>query len=78
MDHNVNPAAFVFPGSGRKSWEKVYRAWESKELQYYWRSYPLKFSPTVKELYGLSISSGTSAVRTRYANIRERLLLQME
>ena len=76
--HKVNPAAFVFPGSGRKSWEKVYSAWKSQDLQYYWRSYALNFSPTIDELSALSLEAESPEMQTRYANIRERLLLQME
>jgi ectoine hydroxylase-related dioxygenase (phytanoyl-CoA dioxygenase family) len=72
----VNPAVFVFPGSGRRSWDKIYAAWDNNDLKYYWKSLPLQFSPTLQELRVLSETADDPRMRTRYANIYERLLLQ--
>jgi ectoine hydroxylase-related dioxygenase (phytanoyl-CoA dioxygenase family) len=76
--HKVNPAVFVFPGAGRKSWDTIYSTWQKDDLKYYWRSLPLQFSPTLQELLTLSETAEDPRMRLRYANIHQRLLLQME
>jgi ectoine hydroxylase-related dioxygenase (phytanoyl-CoA dioxygenase family) len=69
----VNPEAFVFAGSGRRSWEKTYEGWPADELKYYWTRMPIKFKPSRSELLELSQSCELPGRRERYARILERL-----
>jgi ectoine hydroxylase-related dioxygenase (phytanoyl-CoA dioxygenase family) len=75
--HEVNPEAFVFAGSGRRSWEKTYEGWPADELKYYWSHLPVKFKPSKSELLELSRSCEPLEKRERYARILERLEAQM-
>lgn len=74
----VNPEAFVFAGSGRRSWENTYESWPfDDELKYYWAHLPLKFKPSKSELLELSRSHESSAIRERYTRILERIDTQI-
>jgi len=72
----VNPAAFVFTGSGARSWENTYASWTSDDLKYYWTKLPLRFRPSKSELIALAQSSHSPKLRERYARILERLTSQ--
>lgn len=77
-DREVNPEAFVFAGSGRRSWEKTYENWPGDdELKYYWAHLPLQFKPSKSELLELARSHESLERRERYARILERLESQM-
>jgi ectoine hydroxylase-related dioxygenase (phytanoyl-CoA dioxygenase family) len=73
----VNPAALVFPGSGRRSWEKTYADWPSDELKYYWTHLPLQLKPSRQELAELAQTAERPEMRLRYARTLERLDMQM-
>jgi hypothetical protein len=75
-DRAVNPAVFVFPGSGARTWENTYASWTSSELKYYWTKLPLRFKPSMSELIELAQSSTSPRLRERYARILERLMSQ--
>lgn len=72
-DREVNPAVFVFTGSGARSWERVYADWTSDELKYYWTRLPLRLKPSRSELVELSQTSTSPRLRERYSRILERL-----
>jgi hypothetical protein len=76
-DREVNPAVFVFTGSGARSWDRVYANWTSDELKYYWTKLPLRLRPSKSELIELSQSSTSPRLRERYGRILERLTAQM-
>jgi ectoine hydroxylase-related dioxygenase (phytanoyl-CoA dioxygenase family) len=76
-DREVNPAVFVFTGSGARSWDRVYANWTSDELKYYWTKLPLRLKPSKSELIELSQSSTSPRLRERYGRILERLRAQM-
>jgi ectoine hydroxylase-related dioxygenase (phytanoyl-CoA dioxygenase family) len=69
----VNPAALVFAGSGRRSWERTYANWPSDELKYYWSRLPLQFKPSKLELAELARTSESADQRARYARILEAI-----
>jgi hypothetical protein len=73
-DHPVNPANFVFPGTSDKSWDATYANWRSARLKYYWRQFPLQFTPTKAELAELAQTAEPPDTRSRYA----RILAQLE
>ena len=65
----IHPAALVFAGSGRRSWEKTYANWPSDELKYYWTQLPLQLKPSKLELAELARTSPSPQERARYAGI---------
>lgn len=69
----INPAALVFAGSGRRSWESTYANWPSEELKYYWARLPLQLKPSKFELGELARTSDSPAQRVRYAGILEAI-----
>lgn len=69
----INPAAIVFAGSGRKSWERTYANWPSDELKYYWARLPVQLKPSKLELAELARTSESPAQRARYARILEAI-----
>ena len=70
----VNPEAFIFAGSGRRSWEKTYGNWPGDDdLKYYWAHLPLQFKPSKSELLELARSHESLERRERYARILEKL-----
>jgi ectoine hydroxylase-related dioxygenase (phytanoyl-CoA dioxygenase family) len=69
----INPAALVFAGSGRKSWETTYANWPSDELKYYWTRLPLQLKPSKFELAELARTSESPAQRARWAGILEAI-----
>jgi ectoine hydroxylase-related dioxygenase (phytanoyl-CoA dioxygenase family) len=69
----VNPEVLVFPGSGRRSWEKTYAGWESDELKFYWTRMPLVLKPTREELRELAGSAESLEMRARYGRVLERI-----
>lgn len=75
-DRAVNPAVFVFTGSGARSWERTYANWTSDELKYYWTKLPLRLRPSKSELLDLAQNSNSPKLRERYALILERLTAQ--
>lgn len=72
----LNPALLVFPGGSAngRSWEATYADWRSDELKYYWKRFPLRFSPTKSELAELAQTADRPEMRARYA----RILCQIE
>jgi ectoine hydroxylase-related dioxygenase (phytanoyl-CoA dioxygenase family) len=75
-DRDVNPAVFVFTGSGGRSWENTYASWTSDELKYYWTRLPLRLKPSKAELIALAQSSTSPKLRERYERILQRLISQ--
>lgn len=73
----VNPAALVFAGSGRRSWENTYANWSSDELKYYWTKLPQCLKPSKTELAELANTAEPPEIRERYARILERIESQM-
>jgi hypothetical protein len=69
----INPAALVFAGSGRRSWERTYANWSGEELKYYWTQLPLQLKPSKLELAELARSSESPHQRARYAAILEAI-----
>jgi ectoine hydroxylase-related dioxygenase (phytanoyl-CoA dioxygenase family) len=69
----INPAALVFAGSGRRSWERTYANWPSGELKYYWTQLPLQLKPSKLELAELARTSESPNQRARYAGILEAI-----
>jgi ectoine hydroxylase-related dioxygenase (phytanoyl-CoA dioxygenase family) len=65
----IHPAALVFAGSGRRSWEKTYANWPSDELKYYWTQLPLQLKPSRLELAELARTAESPHERARYAAI---------
>jgi ectoine hydroxylase-related dioxygenase (phytanoyl-CoA dioxygenase family) len=73
----VNPANFVFPGSGNeKSWETTYAGWPSEELKYFWKAMPLVFEPSRSRLAELAATEADPRMRARYARILSQLEAQ--
>ena len=73
----VNPANFVFPGSGNdKSWETIYAGWPSEELKYFWKTMPLLFEPSRATLAKLVDTEAEPRLRARYARILDQLEAQ--
>jgi ectoine hydroxylase-related dioxygenase (phytanoyl-CoA dioxygenase family) len=73
----VNPANFVFPGSGNeKSWETTYAGWPSEELKYFWKTMPLLFEPSKARLAELANTEAEPRLRARYAKILDQLEAQ--
>jgi ectoine hydroxylase-related dioxygenase (phytanoyl-CoA dioxygenase family) len=73
----VNPANFVFPGSGNeKSWETTYAGWPSEELKYFWRTMPLVFEPSRAKLAELADTEVDPRMRARYTRILSQLEAQ--
>jgi hypothetical protein len=73
----VNPANFVFPGSGNdKSWETIYAGWPSEELKYFWKTMPLLFEPSRARLAELADTEAEPRLRARYAKILDQLEAQ--
>ena len=72
----LNPALLVFPGGSAngRSWESTYAGWRSEALKYYWKRFPLRFSPSKAELAELAQTAEPEAMRARY----ERILSQIE
>jgi len=75
-ERTVNPAVFVFAGSGARSWESTYATWTSDEIKYYWTKLPLRFKPSTSELIELAQTSGSPKLRERYSRIVEQLISQ--
>jgi hypothetical protein len=71
----LNPALLVFPGGSAngRSWEATYADWQSDELKYYWKRFPLRFSPTKAELVELAQSAEPTEMRARYARILSQI-----
>jgi ectoine hydroxylase-related dioxygenase (phytanoyl-CoA dioxygenase family) len=69
----INPAALVYAGSGRRSWERTYAHWPSDELKYYWAQLPLQLKPSKIELAELARTSASLDQRARYAGILEAI-----
>jgi len=75
----LNPALLVFPGGSTngRSWETTYADWRSEELKYYWKRFPLRFSPTKAELAELAQTAEPAEMRARYARILSQIEEQM-
>lgn len=73
----IHPASLVFPGSNDRSWESTYVRWRSNDLQYFWKSMPLTFCPTLDEVSVLAETDSSPRMRTRYARILTQLASQM-
>jgi len=76
-DRLVNPANLVFAGAGQKSWESTYANWRSARLKYYWKQFPLQFTPSKAELAELAQTAEPPDARTRYARILSQLEAQI-
>lgn len=75
-DRPINPANLGFPGAGEKSWETIYANWRSSRLKYYWKQFPLQFTPTRAELAELAQTADPPDARARYARILSQLETQ--
>jgi ectoine hydroxylase-related dioxygenase (phytanoyl-CoA dioxygenase family) len=75
----LNPALLVFPGGSAngRSWEATYAGWQSDELKYYWKRFPLRFSPSKAELAELAQTADPPEMRARYARILNQIEEQM-
>jgi len=69
----LHPSNLVFAGESGKSWEKTYANWQSKNLQYYWRTLPLKLKPTREDLEQLAVSAESPVLRARYTRMVSQL-----
>jgi hypothetical protein len=69
----VHPSNLVFAGESGKSWEKTYAGWQSRDLQFYWRSLSLQLKPSRLELEQLAKEAESPAARTRYARMASQL-----
>ena len=65
----VNPANLAFAGESGKSWDEIYQDWNSRNLQYYWKSLPLNFQPSRAEIEHLSHMAASPSMRARYGRI---------
>lgn len=65
----INPANLAFAGDSGKSWDEIYQSWRSRNLQYYWKSLPLKFQPSRAEIEHLSHMAASPSMRARYSRI---------
>jgi ectoine hydroxylase-related dioxygenase (phytanoyl-CoA dioxygenase family) len=72
-DEAVSPLQIVFPNEakGGRTWKTTYADWKSKDLQYYWRSLPLRLKPSVTELAELAETAATPETRLSYRKIIE-------
>jgi Phytanoyl-CoA dioxygenase (PhyH) len=75
----LNPALLVFPGGSAngRTWESTYGDWRSEELKYYWKRFPLRFSPTKAELAELAQTAEPAEMRARYGRILNQIEEQM-
>jgi ectoine hydroxylase-related dioxygenase (phytanoyl-CoA dioxygenase family) len=75
----LNPALLVFPGGSAngRSWEATYAGWRSDELKYYWKRFPLRFSPSKAELAELAKTAERPEMRARYGRILSQIEEQM-
>jgi hypothetical protein len=75
----LNPALLVFPGgnAGGRTWDSTYAGWQSDELKYYWKRFPLCFSPSKAELAELAETAERPEMRARYARILSQIEEQM-
>jgi ectoine hydroxylase-related dioxygenase (phytanoyl-CoA dioxygenase family) len=69
----INPANLAFGGESGKSWEQTYSGWRSNHLKYYWKSLPLRLTPSKAELEALARTEVSQSKRARY----ERILSQL-
>jgi ectoine hydroxylase-related dioxygenase (phytanoyl-CoA dioxygenase family) len=70
---SLNPSNLVFAGESGKSWEKTYAAWQSDNLQYYWKKLSLTLKPTREDLEQLAVSVEDPALRARYSRMASQL-----
>jgi hypothetical protein len=75
----LNPALLVFPGgnAGGRTWDSTYAGWQGDELKYYWKGFPLRFSPSKAELAELAERAERPEMRARYARILSQIEEQM-
>lgn len=69
----INPANLAFAGDSGKSWEEIYQSWQSRDLQYYWKSLPLNLQPSRSEIEHLSRLASSPSMRARYGRILAQL-----
>ncbi|HEY4009513.1 MAG TPA: phytanoyl-CoA dioxygenase family protein [Acidobacteriaceae bacterium] len=69
----LNPSNLVFAGESGKSWDEIYSTWRSDTLKFYWRSLPLKLSPSKDELRELASTAASASTRARYARMISQL-----
>jgi ectoine hydroxylase-related dioxygenase (phytanoyl-CoA dioxygenase family) len=70
----LNPSNLVFGGESGKSWDKTYAGWHSHDLQFYWKSLPLTFKPSIDELKHLAQTAKSSSARARYERVISQLI----
>ena len=68
-----NPANLAFAGESGKSWEKTYSGWQSDDLKYYWKKFPLNLQPSLSELAQLCASAESPALKARYDRILSQI-----
>ena len=66
----LNPGTLVFAGGpGSRTWETTYAKWQSDDLKFYWKQFPLRFQPSKAELAELAQTAEPPRMRERYARI---------
>ncbi len=65
----LNPSNLVFAGESGKSWEKTYANWQSDELKFYWKNFPLTLNPSKEKLEQLAQTAESPSARARYSRI---------
>lgn len=74
----LNPGTLVFAGGpASRTWEATYANWQSDDLKFYWRQFPLRFQPSKAELAELARTAEPSRMRDRYARILRLIETQM-